>query len=62
VEPLELAYEDVVANSEAETLRVLDFLSVELPPGVMVRPLTHPAPKSSTDEWPARYRRELAER
>jgi trehalose 2-sulfotransferase len=60
VEPLELAYEEVVATPQAETLRVLDFLSVELPPGVAVRPLTHPASKRTTDEWPARYRRELA--
>ena len=61
LEPLELAYEEVVASPESETLRVLDFLSVELPSEVSIKPLTLPGSDGVDGEWQARYRRELAE-
>jgi trehalose 2-sulfotransferase len=62
IEPLKLAYESVVADPRAETLRVLEFLSVELPPGVSVRPLTLARPNGSGDEWAERYRDQQASR
>jgi len=62
IEPLKLAYESVLADPRAETLRVLEFLSVELPPEVFVRPLTLARPNGSGDDWAERYRDEKGSR
>ncbi len=59
VEPLELGYEDVVADPEGETKRVLGFLSLST--DVEVRPLTAGRPVA-VDDWGARYRTELMAR
>ena len=59
VEPLDLAYEDVVADPEGETRRVLKFLS--LPTNVEIRPLTV-ARRSAGDDWAARYRTDVTAR
>ena len=58
VESLELVYEEVLADPRSETLRVLDFLSVDLPSDVSVRPLTRAASDGIGDEWAERYRQE----
>jgi len=62
LEPLEVVYEKLVANPQAETRRVLDFLSLELPPDVSVRPLTLAASDGIRQEWAERYREEKARR
>lgn len=56
LEPFELGYEELVADPTAATVRVLEFLSLELPPGVSVRPLTLAPPGGGGDDWAARYR------
>ena len=56
IEPLELTYEQLVANPEAETLRVLDFLELQLPAGATIRPLTRARRDRANDDWSARYR------
>jgi trehalose 2-sulfotransferase len=58
IEPLEVAYEDVAAAPQRETRRVLDFLSLELPPGIAVRPLTLAQRAPVGEDWAARYRDE----
>ena len=58
VEPLELVYEEVIADPRAETLRVLDFLSLELLPDVSVRPLTCAVSDGIGNQWAERYRKE----
>lgn len=56
IEPLEVTYEELAANLEAETLRVLDFLAVQLPAGARIRPLTRAARDATNDDWSSRYR------
>jgi trehalose 2-sulfotransferase len=54
--PLELAYDDLVADPEAQTCRVLGFLSLELPRGASIEPLTRGQRDPLNAEWCARYR------
>ena len=61
VEPLEVVYEELLADPERETLRVLEFLSLELPRDVEIQPLTVRQPVAA-DDWAARYRKEAAAR
>ena len=56
LEPLELGYEQLVGDPVAATLRVLGFLSLELPPGVSIRPLTLGQSGGASEDWAARYR------
>jgi trehalose 2-sulfotransferase len=56
VEPLELTYEELVSKPETDTLRVLDFLSLELPAGAAIRPLTPARRDRANEDWSARYR------
>lgn len=58
LKPLELAYEELAADPRAEVIRVLEFLSVDVPPGVTVRPLTLARPNATAEEWASRYRDE----
>jgi LPS sulfotransferase NodH len=62
VEPLEVAFEDVVSGLEAESLRVLNFLGLELPEGTAIQPLTHGQSDGVTAEWCERYRAASASR
>jgi trehalose 2-sulfotransferase len=59
VEPLELAYEDVVAQPRTEILRVPEFLSVDAPPDLTVRPLTLARSEGTLHEWAHRYREDV---
>jgi len=56
VEPLELSFEDLVSEPEAQTLRVLDFLGLRLPEGVAIQALTHSQNDGLNADWCARYR------
>ena len=58
VEPLELAYEELVANPRAAVVRVLELLSLDVPPDVTVRPLTRVQRSATAEEWARRYRDE----
>lgn len=58
IEPLELTYEELVADQETETLKVLELLSLQLPAGTAIRPLTQAARDATNDDWSARYRAE----
>jgi LPS sulfotransferase NodH len=60
IQPLEVAYEQLVADPEAATLEVLAFLSLRLPPDVAIKPLTKAQDDLTNDEWCARYQAERA--
>jgi LPS sulfotransferase NodH len=62
VEPLEISFEDLVADLETETLRVLDFLGLDLPQGTLIRPLTRRQSADVTADWAERYRAASASR
>jgi trehalose 2-sulfotransferase len=62
IEPLEVAFEDLLSDLEAETLRVLDFLGLELPEGTEIQPLTRGQSDGVTAEWCERYRAASASR
>jgi LPS sulfotransferase NodH len=62
IEPFELTFEELVARPETETLEVLEFLSVELPARVSIRPLTHAREGAANDDWCSRYRAEALRR
>jgi trehalose 2-sulfotransferase len=59
LEPLELGYEEVVAEPRSEVLRVLEFLSIDAPTDLTVRPLTLAQPGGTSDEWADRYREDV---
>ncbi len=56
IDPLEVRFEDLVEDQEAQTLRVLRFLEVELPPGVEIATLTVKVRDAVDQEWLSRYR------
>jgi trehalose 2-sulfotransferase len=56
VEPLELAFEELVSDPEAQTHRVLDFLGLRLPERAAIRPLTRSQNDGLNADWCARYR------
>lgn len=58
IEPLELTYEELVVDQEKGTLRVLELLSLQLPAGAAIRPLTKAERDPTNDDWCARYRAE----
>jgi LPS sulfotransferase NodH len=62
LEPLELSYEELVADHVRATLEVLDFLSLELPARVPIRPLTRAQEDAASDDWCSRYRAEALRR
>jgi LPS sulfotransferase NodH len=55
VEPLELAFEELVSDPDAQTLRVLDFLGLCLPTGTAIHPLTNSQNDGLDADWCARY-------
>lgn len=62
VEPLEVVYEELAADPEGQTRRVLDLLTVGQPTGDGIRSLTLRGHDDVNDEWSARYRADAAER
>jgi trehalose 2-sulfotransferase len=62
IEPLEVIYETLCAEPEAETSRVLDFLSLELPAGASIRALTQGQSDAIDADWAAGYRATAAVR
>lgn len=63
VEPLELAYEDVVADPGGAIRRIADLLDVEPSPGLEVRsPPTAIQRSRTSDEWRERFVAEMRER
>jgi LPS sulfotransferase NodH len=62
VEPLELAFEELVSDPEAQTLRVLDFIGLRLPEGALIRPLTRSRKAGLNADWCARHRTAAAAR
>ncbi len=56
IDPLEVRFEDLVEDQEAQTLRVLRFLGVELPPGVAIAARTVKTRDAVNQEWLDRYR------
>jgi LPS sulfotransferase NodH len=55
VEHLELAFEELVSDPEAQTLRVLDFLGLCLPTGTAIHPLTNSQNDGLNADWSVRY-------
>ena len=58
VEPLEVRFEDLVADQAGTSRRVLDYLGLELPPGTDIEARTAPASPEMAQEWLDRYCRE----
>ncbi|WP_043673625.1 Stf0 family sulfotransferase [Streptomyces xylophagus] len=56
VQPHRIRYEDLSADPEAVTLRVLDFLGLALPAGRHITPSHHRQADRLNEEWIARYR------
>ena len=56
VEALELSFEDLLSDPEAQTLRVLDFLGLRLPEGAAIHALTRSQNDGLNADWCARYR------
>ncbi|WP_427920829.1 Stf0 family sulfotransferase [Streptomyces sp. cg40] len=56
IEPYRIRYEDLAADPEAVTLRVLGHLGLVLPAGRHITPSHHRQADRLTDEWIARYR------
>jgi trehalose 2-sulfotransferase len=55
VEPLVVRYEELAAEQQAVTRRVLDFLGVAAPPGTVFASPTRPTADAVDREWIARY-------
>jgi LPS sulfotransferase NodH len=62
VEPFEVTYEDLVAEPQAETVRALAFLGLDLGARGEVRPLTERQSDRINEDWAARYRVEVTQR
>ena len=55
VEALELSFEDLLSDPEAQTLRVLDFLGLRLPEGAAIHALTRSQNDGLNADWSVRY-------
>jgi LPS sulfotransferase NodH len=60
VAPLEIAYEELVTDSRAAVLSVLELLSLETSAEIAVEPLTRAVADGLGDDWADRYRAETS--